>query len=198
MIGVESGSQLLPAKPLRTVELATRQKWRAWLQKHHDSETEIWLVFYKRHTGVKCVEYRDALEEALCFGWVDSLVRRLDEDRFARKFTPRKADSRWSTVNRRLYEDLLSRGLIAPLGLKRPPTEKSGDAPRPSVSTLPVFIEKGLKANPRAWAFFEQLAPSYRRQCIAWIDSAKREETKQKRLREVVDLMAAGKKLGLK
>ena len=188
----------MPTKPLKTVELATRQQWRAWLQKHHDSETEIWLVFYKRHTGVKSVEYRDALEEALCFGWVDSLVKRLDEDRFARKFTPRKAESRWSTVNRRLYADLLARGLIAPPGLKRPPTDKSGDAPRRSLSAVPAYIEQGLKADPRAWAFFESLAPSYRRQCIAWIDSAKREETKRKRLREVIDLMAAGKKLGLK
>jgi uncharacterized protein YdeI (YjbR/CyaY-like superfamily) len=101
-------------------------------------------------------------------------------------------------VNRRLYEDLLSRGLIAPPGLKRPPTDKSGDAPRPSLSAVPAYIEQGLKADLRAWAFFESLAPSYRRQCIAWIDSAKHEETKQKRLREVVDLMAAGKKLGLK
>lgn len=186
------------AKQRKTLFAATRQKWRNWLEKNHQSEAEIWLVFYKRHTGRKGVEYRDALEEALCFGWIDSLVARLDEDRFARKFTPRKANSRWSSVNRRLYDDLKARGLVAPAGLKRPPTDKSGDAPRPSISEIPADIEHGLKANPRAWAFFEQLAPSYRRQCIAWITAAKREETRDKRLREVVGLMAAGKKLGLK
>jgi uncharacterized protein YdeI (YjbR/CyaY-like superfamily) len=188
----------LATKPLKTLEIATRNNWRSWLEKHHDCEVEIWLVFYKQHTGRKGIEYRDALEEALCFGWVDSLVKRLDDNRFARKFTPRKADSRWSTVNRRLYAGLLARGLVAPPGLKRPPTDKSGDAPRPDLAALPSYIEKALKANARAWTFFEKLAPSYRRQCIAWIDSAKREETKQKRLREVVELMAAGKKLGLK
>jgi uncharacterized protein YdeI (YjbR/CyaY-like superfamily) len=188
----------LATKPFKTLEIATRRQWRRWLEAHHDCEPEIWLVFHKKHTGQKAIEYRDALEEALCFGWVDSLVKRLDDDRFARKFTPRKADSRWSTVNRKLYADLLARGLVAPPGLERPPTAKSGDAPRPDLATLPSHIEKGLKTNPRAWAFFEKLALSYRRQCVAWIESAKREETKQKRLREVIELMAAGKKLGLK
>jgi uncharacterized protein YdeI (YjbR/CyaY-like superfamily) len=188
----------LATKPLKTLEIAARRHWRRWLDKHHDCEAEIWLVFYKQHTGRNGIEYRDALEEALCFGWVDSLVKRLDDDRFARKFTPRKADSRWSTVNRKLYADLLARGLVAPPGLKRPPTDKCGDTPRPGLKVLPSYIEKALRANARAWAFFEELAPSYRRQCIAWIDSAKREETKEKRLGEVLQLMAAGKKLGLK
>jgi uncharacterized protein YdeI (YjbR/CyaY-like superfamily) len=188
----------LPSKPFKTLEIRTRRQWRNWLEKHHHSESELWLVFHKRHTGQKGIEYREALEEALCFGWVDSLVKRLDDERFARKFTPRKADSRWSTINCKLYADLLARGLVAPPGLKRPPTDKSGDAPRPDITTLPPYIEQALKANARAWAFFEKLAPSYRRQSIAWVDSAKREETREKRLSELVELCAAGKKLGLK
>lgn len=188
----------MTSKGFKTLEIATRRGWRSWLGKHHDSEAEIWLVFYKQHTGRKGIEYRDALEEALCFGWVDSLVKRLDDNRFARKFTPRKADSRWSTVNRRLYAELLAGGLVAPPGLRRPPTDKSGDAPRPDITSLPAYIEEALKANARAWTFFGKLAPSYRRQSITWVDSAKREETKRKRLRELVELCAAGKKLGLK
>ncbi len=88
--------------------------------------------------------------------------------------------------------------MLAPAGLDRPPTARSGDAPRPSVSVLPAYIERRLKANARAWQFFGQLAPSYRRACIGWIDSAKRDETKEKRLLQVIDLLAAGKKLGLK
>ncbi len=110
---VERGDDKLASKPFKTLEIATRRQWRSWLDKHHDSQAEIWLVFFKQHTGQKGIEYRDALEEALCFGWVDSLVKRLDDERFARKFTPRKADSRWSTVNRKLYADLLDRGLVA-------------------------------------------------------------------------------------
>jgi uncharacterized protein YdeI (YjbR/CyaY-like superfamily) len=185
-------------KNLKTFEVNTRRQWRNWLEEHHAREAEIWLVFPKRHTARKTLTYDDAVEEALCFGWVDSLVKRLDDDHYARKFTPRKLDSRWSTINRRRYERLKERGLLAPAGLDRPPTSRSGDAPRPSVSALPAYIEQRLKADKRAWQNFDQLAPSYRRACIGWIDSAKREETKEKRLREVIALLAAGKKLGLK
>ena len=155
-------------------------------------------MFHKRHTGVASVQYDDAVEEALCYGWIDSLVRRLDDARYARKFTPRREDSRWSTVNRRRYADLESRGLLAKAGLERAPTTRSGDAPRPSVSALPPYIAEALKTVPRAWQYFNQLAPSYQRGYIGWIDSAKREETKERRLREALSLLASGKKLGLK
>jgi uncharacterized protein YdeI (YjbR/CyaY-like superfamily) len=188
----------MAARNVKTLEVRTRHQWRNWLQEHHTREAEIWLMFPKRHTAQDGMTYNDAVEEALCFGWVDSLVKRLDDDHFARKFTPRKPDSKWSTINRRRYERLKERGLLAPAGLDRPPTDRSGDAPRPSVSVLPAYIERRLKAHARAWQFFQQLAPSYRRACIGWIDSAKREETKEKRLLEVIELLAAGKKLGLK
>ena len=188
----------MSAKPIKTVDVQNRQAWRDWLKEHHDSNSEIWLVFHKRHTGITTISYNDAVEEALCFGWIDSLVRRLDEARYARKFTPRRAGSKWSTINRRRYADLESRGLLTTPGLKRAPTGKSGDAPRPSVSALPPYIEETLKSDPRAWHFFTQLAPSYRRSYIDWIESAKRQETKERRLREALDLLAAGKKLGLK
>src|SRR6185369_13529891 len=95
---------LMPvASTPRTVDIRSRKAWRAWLESNHSSVAEVWLVFHKRHTGTLAVEYEDAVEEALCFGWVDSLVRRLDADRFARKFTPRKSDSVWSESNRRRY-----------------------------------------------------------------------------------------------
>ncbi len=190
----------MPAKPLALdmLDVRNRRDFRKWLKKHHDSVSEIWLVFHKRHTDVKSIKYDDAVEEALCFGWIDSIIRRLDAARYARKFTPRKADSKWSTVNRRRYRSLESRRLLAPPGLKRPPTNRSGDAPKLSRSTIPSYIVKTLKANPRAWHFFEQLAPSYRRAYVGWIHSAKRVETREKRLREAVSLLAAGEKLGLK
>ena len=191
----------MPAKPLvtlDTLDVRNRQDFRKWLKRHHDSLSEIWLVFHKRHTGVTSIKYDDAVEEALCFGWIDSIIRRLDDARDTRKFTPRKADSKWSTVNRRRYASLESRALLAPPGLKRPPTSRSGDAPKLSVSTVPSYITKTLKANPPAWQFFEQLAPSYRRAYVVWIHSAKRAETREKRLREAISLLAAGEKLGLK
>ncbi|HKP29292.1 MAG TPA: hypothetical protein VJU15_07805, partial [Gemmatimonadales bacterium] len=91
---------------MKTLLVQTPKEWRAWLQKHHASEAEIWLVFHKQHTGVPSIEYQDALDEALCHGWIDSLIKRIDDDRFARKFTPRKPDSRWSEVNRKRYAEL--------------------------------------------------------------------------------------------
>ncbi len=183
---------------LATLDVRKRPQWRKWLEAHHDSASEIWLVFHKRHTGEECIRYDDAVEEALCFGWIDSIVRRLDDERYARKFTPRKPESRWSTINRQRFAKLEARGLLAAPGRKRVPTERSGDAPRPSVTVIPSYIEKPLKATARAWDYFEQLPASYRRAYIAWIDSAKREETREKRLREAISLLAAGKKLGLK
>jgi uncharacterized protein YdeI (YjbR/CyaY-like superfamily) len=183
---------------LTTLHVPNGQQWRTWLAKHHASSPGVWLVFYKNHTLVKSLPYEDSVREALCFGWIDSLVKRLDDDRYLRKFTPRQPASRWSTINRRRYADLQARGLLAAPGLARAPTARSGDAPRPSVRAMPSYIEKQLKAHARAWTTFEQLAPSYRRAYLGWIDSAKREETKQKRLHDAIRLLAAGKKLGLK
>ncbi len=188
----------MSSKIAKLLEVRSRQEWRKWLEKNHNLERELWLVFRKGPMANAAFKYTDAIEEALCFGWVDSIVKRLDDERFARKFTPRKADSRWSSLNRRRYEDLKSRGLLAAPGLERAPTNRSGDAPRPSLTKLTPHIEKRLKSSPHAWKFFESLAPSYRRAYIGWVESAKRNETKEKRLREVVSLLAAGKKLGMK
>jgi uncharacterized protein YdeI (YjbR/CyaY-like superfamily) len=188
----------MPVKPIETIDLPSRQEWRKWLAEHHDRESGIWLVFYKRQTGKPCISYDDAVEEALCFGWIDSIIRRLDEARYTRKFTPRKADSKWSTLNRRRYANLRALGLLEAPGLQRPPTKRSGDAPRPSVAELPPYVEKALKADPAARINFGHLAPSCRRVYVGWIDSAKRPETKAKRLREALSLLAAGKKLGMK
>jgi len=188
----------MSAKAITTLDIRTRREWRKWLREHHNLDSEIWLIFHKRDTGVKSLSYDEAVEEALCYGWIDSIVRRLDDARYARKFTPRKADSKWSTANRRRYADLELRGLLAAPGFYRAPTSRSGDAPLPSGSQIPAYIEQALRANPRASKCFEQLAPSYRRAYIGWIDSAKRGQTKERRLREALNLLAAGKKLGLK
>lgn len=188
----------MPAEMDRLLDVRTRREWRRWLERNHATASEVWLVFHKRHTGVTGLRYEDAVEEALCYGWIDSILRRLDASRYARKFTPRRADSKWSTANRRRYADLARRGLLTPAGLRRAPTARSGDAPRPSVAKLPPYIERGLKADARAWRFFQELAPSHRRSYVGWIDSAKREETRARRLREAVRLLAARRKLGMK
>ncbi len=188
----------MSAASLKLLEVRSRREWRAWLERHHQSEAEIWLVFHKDKSAQAPFTYEEAVEEALCFGWVDSLVKRLDDDRYARKLTPRKADSRWSTSNRKRWADLKARGLLAAPGLERAPTARSGDAPRPPLTAIPAYIEQQLRADGRAWNEFEQLPPSCRREYLGWIDSAKRQETKEKRLREAVEMLRAGKRLGLK
>ncbi len=148
--------------------------------------------------GAPSTGYEESVEEALCFGWVDSLIRRLDDRRYARKFTPRKPDARWSTSNRTRYAELARRGMLEAPGIARPPTNRSGDAPRPLLAALPTYIERGLQADPRAWAMFQKIPPCHKRQSVAWIDSARRDETKQKRLAEALEKLAAGQKLGMK
>jgi len=185
-------------KPVKTLEVRTRKAWRKWLEKNHAKETEVWLVFYKRHTGVAGIEYRESLEEALCYGWIDSLVRRIDDDRYARKFTPRKPKSVWSPTNRKLYAELRDRGALAAPGLERSPTGRAAPAPQKKTAPTPAYIEAAFKKNPRAWKTFQALAPSHRRNYVAWIDAAKRDDTKERRIREAVGLLAAGKKLPLK
>jgi len=182
---------------LMTLEVRNRQQWRTWLGEHFASSPGVWLVFYKNHTGVKSIAYEDSVREALCFGWIDSLIKRLDDDRYAHKFTPRQPASKWSDINRKRWMELNAAGLLTPAGLAAAPTDNTY-APRPAIPVLPNYIAKALKANPKAWSFFQELAPTYRRNFVAWIHTAKRTETRDKRIRESIALLAAGKKLGLK
>jgi uncharacterized protein YdeI (YjbR/CyaY-like superfamily) len=186
---------------MKTLLVRTLDQWREWLVEHHASVSEVWLIFYKRHSGVASLEYKDARDEALCFGWVDSLVKRLDDRRYAQKFTPRRADSRWSAVNRKRYAELQAAGRLKPSGIERPPTDRGYDPRPPRVplpAKLPAYIRAGLANHPRASRHFDALAAEQRRRYVAWIESAKREDTKQRRLAEAIRLLSAGKMLGLK
>jgi uncharacterized protein YdeI (YjbR/CyaY-like superfamily) len=182
---------------LPTLQIRSRQEWRTWLAKHHRSSSGVWIARFKTHTGVKSIPYEDMVREALCFGWIDSLVKRLDDDRYAIKVTPRKPASKWSDINRKRWAELEAAGLLAPAGLAAAPTDNSY-APKPAIPELPAYLASELKANPKAWKFFRDLAPTYRRHFVGWIHTAKRPETREKRLRESIRLLAAGKKLGLK
>jgi uncharacterized protein YdeI (YjbR/CyaY-like superfamily) len=186
---------------MKTLLVRTLDQWRDWLAKHHASESGVWLIFHKQHTGVASIDYKAALDEALCFGWVDSLVKRLDDRRYARKFTPRRADSRWSEVNRKRYAELKAEGRLHQPGIARAPTNR-GYGPRPPrlamPAKLPAYIRSALRDHPAALRHFEALAPSQRRRYLAWIESAKREATKLRRLEEAIRLLASGKELGLK
>jgi len=185
---------------MKTFEARTLDEWREWLAGHHDRESEVWLIFHKRHMGKPSIAYIDALDEALCFGWVDSLVKRLDDDRYARKFTPRRADSVWSVVNRKRYAELAASGRLMEPGKQRAPTDRRYPASveGKSKGRMSKYIRDALAKNPAARRNFEALAPSHRRNYVAWIDSAKKQQTRLKRLQEAIRLLAAGEKLGLK
>lgn len=186
------------------MHVTARCDWRAWLESHHETEKEIWLVFHKRHTGKARLAYDDAVEEAICFGWIDSIIKRLDEQTYVQKFTPRNRSSRWSSLNIERAKKLIASGLMIPAGLAKIDTSLLARKaePRPAKRArnfvIPAFILEALAADRPARDFFQTLAPSYRRLFCGWVASAKKEETRQKRLAEMLATLRSRRKLGLK
>lgn len=183
--------------PLMTLDIRSRQKWRAWLARNHAVSPGVWLVFQKSHTGTPSIPYEDAVCEALCFGWIDSLIKRVDGDRYVRKFTPRRPGSRWSSLNRRRWARLEKAGLLAAPGRAAAPARRTYEQ-RPRLPELPAYVAAALKRNRAAWRFFQGLAPTYRRHFVGWIHTARGLDTRERRLRESIALLAEGRKLGLK
>ena len=188
---------------LETLEVASRAEWRRWLARNHASSSGVWLVFRKAHAGGPALSYDDSVEEALCFGWVDSLIRRLDESRYARKFTPRKPESRWSKSNKARAENMIDAGLMTPRGLALVEDARStgewakADVP-PTAPGTPDELVVALEADRAAKAYFDSLSPSLRKQYTAWIGSAKRADTRARRAKELTAVLARGERLGLK
>ena len=177
-----------------------RAAWRRWLEAHHADTSEVWIVYFKKGSGKPSVTYPEALDEALCFGWIDGVRKRVDEERFTQRFTPRREGSRWSEVNRGHARRLVAEGRMAPAGLHRLPDDlhvRVGPA-SDAAEGIPDDLEMEFRGNARAWAHFEALAPSYRRLYVRWITAAKRPETRARRLAEAVGKLERGEKLGLK
>jgi uncharacterized protein YdeI (YjbR/CyaY-like superfamily) len=165
------------------------EEWRAWLTKHSQSETEVWLIYYKKHTGQPRISYDHAVEEALCFGWVDSIVKRIDDEKFAQKFTPRRNYTKWSATNIKRVRKLIREGRMTEAGrakidlvILEKPQGKQGKGDL----DIPRVIKKTLRTSSKAWKNFRNLAPSHRRGYIQWIMGVKKDETRERRLREVV------------
>jgi uncharacterized protein YdeI (YjbR/CyaY-like superfamily) len=197
-----------------------RQEWRDWLSQHYLSEKEVWLVYSKAHTRLPSIPYEDTVEEALCFGWIDSIIQRIDEDSYARKFTPRTNTLKWSEVNKRRAAKCIREGRMTPAGLAKlvgmetlqAEVTKDGlemlgelaasleeTPPRRTREVyVPPAIEQAIRDNPAAWANYLKLAPSTRRRYMGWVLSAKRDETVQKRLQEVLHHLEEGTPMGLK
>jgi len=181
----------------------TRRAWRAWLAAHHATASALWLIFYKKHTGRVGLAYEEAVEEALCFGWIDGIRKRIDDEKHTIRFTPRRKNSVWSPTNKKRVAKMISAGGMTEAGLllvqeaKRSGQWDNADVQRP-LAAVPPELKKALAGNKTAGRFFEALAPSYRKQFVWWIASAKRDETRSRRVAEAVRLLAQNKKLGMK
>ncbi len=173
---------------------------RAWLTRHHASAAELNLRLFKVHASERGVTYREALDEALCFGWIDGVRRALDADSFTQRFSPRRPGSKWSQVNRRRMRELQKAGLVAPPGLaawqaaSKQPAGYSFES-KPTALAKPYL--KQFAANAKACAYFEQEAPWYRRVTSFYVMSAKQEETRQRRLERLIACCAQEQRLGI-
>ncbi len=166
-------------------------EWRRWLRENHAKSSEIWILTYKKHTRRQCLNYEDALEEAICYGWIDSRMRRIDDESHMWRFAPRKPNSIWSMSNRRRAERLINVGRMAGPGIvKIDAAKKSGkwyEAYRPSKPPrMPTCLKEALTQDEHAWKNFQAFAGSYRHTYIHWVLAAKRRETRDKRIQEVV------------
>jgi uncharacterized protein YdeI (YjbR/CyaY-like superfamily) len=177
---------------------ATPEEFRAWLAEHHEAETELVVGFYKKGSGRPSMTWPQSVDQALCFGWIDGVRRRIDDTSYCIRFTPRKPRSTWSAVNVKRMKELVEAGLVAPAGMAA--FQRRGDDntaiysyEQRHAARLAPDQEQRFKANERAWAFFAAQAPSYRRTATHWVTSAKRPETRERRLAQLIEDSQAGR-----
>ncbi|MES1204411.1 MAG: YdeI/OmpD-associated family protein [Pseudomonadota bacterium] len=177
---------------------ATPAAFRAWLEVHHEAATELLVVFYKVDSGKPSITWSQSVDEALCFGWIDGVRRSLGKDAYSIRFTPRKRASIWSTINVNKVADLERRGKMRPAGRRAfaaRTAEKTGvySFERKEPAVLPAGREKALRAHAKAAAYFDARPPWYRRAAIHWVQSAKQEETRERRFQQLLADSAAGR-----
>jgi uncharacterized protein YdeI (YjbR/CyaY-like superfamily) len=183
----------------------TREQWRQWLEKNHIKSPGVWLIYFKKESGKLRVSYEEAVEEALCFGWIDSLPRKLDKERAMLKFTPRKPKSVWSALNKARIEKLIRQNLVTRTGLaKIEQAKKDGSWDLLNATnyhtennSLPDDLQRALSKNKIAFQNFNAFPPGYRSRFLFWIDSAKRPETRTARINQTVFMAEANKKPGI-
>ncbi len=180
-----------------TLELRTRADWAAWLDEHYGEQEGAWLKIAKKGSGIQTVTYDEALEVALCYGWIDAQVRRLDERYYLQRFTPRRARSNWSKVNRQKALELIERGEMKPPGLaeiERARADGRWDraSDSPSTITVPDDLRRALDESPQAAELFEKLNSTNRYAILYSIQDAKKPETRARRIAKFVDMLARG------
>jgi uncharacterized protein YdeI (YjbR/CyaY-like superfamily) len=177
----------------------TPAEFRAWLAENHASATEVGVVFHRKASGKPSMTWSEAVDQALCFGWIDSVARSLDEISRVQRFTPRKSKSNWSAVNIKKVEELTGRGLMAPAGLvafarREEARSRVYSYENRHLAVLDPEREATFRADAGAWSFFGRQAPSYRHTAIFWVMSAKRAETRARRLEQLIEVSAHGRR----
>lgn len=153
----------------KSLYVANREEWRAWLEKNYAREKEVWLVYYKKPSAKVNIPYDDAVEEALCFGWIDSIIQKIDDEKYARKFTPRVNNAKWSASNMSRVAKMIQEGKMTEIGMAKvtfPIPDSSSERPKSTLSAelvIPEHIRQILTANAKAWENFNRLVASYRR-----------------------------------
>ncbi|MGH2428213.1 MAG: YdeI/OmpD-associated family protein [Candidatus Limnocylindria bacterium] len=176
---------------------ATAADFRRWLEANHDTATELWVGYYKKGVGKTSMIYREAVEEALCFGWIDGQARSLDSERYANRYTPRRPTSNWSAINIAKVAELTAAGRMHPAGMRafeqRDRRKDATYAYEVTPRELPPEWQARLRANADAWAYWQSQPPSYRRTASYWVLSAKRPETRERRMETLIADSAAGR-----
>jgi uncharacterized protein YdeI (YjbR/CyaY-like superfamily) len=183
---------------LETFYAKDRKEWRAWLERNHQTSPGVWLIYYKKNSGKSRVPYDEAVEEALCFGWIDSRPNALDDERYMQIFSPRKPKSVWSKLNKQRVEALIQQGLMTEAGLQKIELAKQDGSwnKLDAIEELeiPEDLKNALEANEPANTYFNAFSNSSKKNILWWIESAKRPETRLKRIEETVTLAAQNKK----
>lgn len=190
-------SEFIESRIFRNAKL-----WRNWLGKNHDKNDYIWLALKKKNSKIRCITYQEALEEALCFGWIDGILKRCNDDFFMQRFTPRKSNSIWSLINKNKATALIKNGKMTDAGMKKvEEAKKRGfwDKAYGSKVTQPMpdDLKKALKAATSAWKNFSAFAPSYQRMYIAWVNYVKKHDARKRRIARVVDYALKNVKPGM-
>ena len=177
---------------MKTLYVKDRKQWRSWLAKHGQRAKEVWLIYPKKHSGEMRIPYDDAVEEALCFGWIDGQTGKLDADRYVQRFTPRRASSRWSAINIRRARKLVAADKMTAAGMQVFRPERKTEA---HPTELPKSLEAAFRGRALAWENFQRFPPYYRRMTVGWVASAKKEETRKSRLRKLMEFSAANRRI---
>jgi uncharacterized protein YdeI (YjbR/CyaY-like superfamily) len=186
---------------MKPIFFATPDKWRAWLEKNHDSRSEVLVGFHRKSSGLPTMTWAEAVDQALCFGWIDGVRRSIDETSYYNRFTPRRPNSNWSAVNIKKVELLTKQGMMHPAGVaafeRRSKERSKSYSYERANAKLNASYEKRFRARKGAWAFWESQPPGYRRTATWWVVSAKREETRERRLTTLIEDSAKGRRIGL-